>query len=511
MEDIQTRHPLMRRNFLMGLGALGLAGAGSMALGGCSGEGGATEGGTVSIDVNGDFKEATEFTKKHNESFGDNLPFDDTADFEAAQKGWIATVDGDGLYNADGKLIWDITGYEYQQDSERPDTVNPSLWRQAQLNTYNGLFKVMDGVYQVRNLDLANMTIIEGETGLIIVDCTSSNEAAKASLELYHKHVDANREVKAVCVTHSHTDHYGGLPGVLTREQVASGKIPIVVPENYIQEVAKENAYAGDIMSRRTYDQYGTILDKNAQAHVDTGLAKQMVNGASRGIYPPNNVITDDVATMTLDGIEFEFMLTPNTEAPAEFILWIPSKKLLIPAELVNHTIHNLYTLRGAQARDARQWWKCIDRMITRYCDQIETMCLTHTWPTWGHDECVRLLEVQRDGYKCIHGQCLRMMNQGLTMNEVAEQFEMPEPLANEWSLRGYYGSWKHDCKGVYQFYLGWFDMNPAHKAIIVGLRNWAITLCSPTRPISRVLRSWPTPMSSSAISANAPHGVACT
>ena len=198
MEDIQARHPLTRRNFLKGLGVLGIAGAGSVALAGCSSEGFAAAGGdAVSIEVNGDFKDATEFTKQHNKSFGESLPFDDTADFENAQKGWIATVEGDGLYNADEKLIWDITGYQYQQDSECPDTVNPSLWRQAQLNTYNGLFKVMDGVYQVRNLDLANMTIIEGETGIIVIDCTSSNEAAKAGLELYHQYVDANREVTA--------------------------------------------------------------------------------------------------------------------------------------------------------------------------------------------------------------------------------------------------------------------------------------------------------------------------
>ena len=372
MEDIQARHPLTRRNFLKGLGALGIAGAGSMALAGCSSEGSAAAGGdAVSIEVNGDFKDATEFTKQHNKSFGESLPFDDTADFENAQKDWIATVEGDGLYNSDEKLIWDITGYQYQQDSECPDTVNPSLWRQARLNTYNGLFKVMDGVYQVRNLDLANMTIIEGETGVIVIDCTSSNEAAKAGLELYHQYVDANREVTAVCVTHSHTDHYGGLPGVLTKEQVASGKVPIVVPANYMLEVASENAYAGDIMSRRTYDQYGTILDKGPQAHVDTGLAKQMVNGASRGIYPPNKVINNDLETLTLDGIEFEFMLTPNTEAPAEYIMWVLSKKLLIPAELGNHVVFanpsnqqglaflaDTYEQLGYQAECAT--WRCV-------------------------------------------------------------------------------------------------------------------------------------------------------
>lgn len=448
----------------MGLGALGAASVASgMTLGGCS----STEAGSGSaseVEVNTDFKEATQFTKDYNKSFAENLPFDDVQDFDDAQKGWIATVDGDGLYNADGQLIWDLKSYEYQgEGAECPDTVNPSLWRQAQLNNFNGLFKVADGVYQVRNLDLANLTIIEGETGIIIVDCTSSNEAAKAGLELYRKHVDADREIKAICITHSHTDHYGGIGGLLTADQMKSGDIPIVVPQDYMLEVISENAFAGDIMSRRTYDQYGTILDHNPQAHVDTGLAKQMVNGASRGIVPPTLVIEQETETHEFDGVKIEFMLTPDTEAPAEYIMWLPDFKMLIPAELVNHTFHNLYTLRGAQARDARQWWMSIDKMIERYGSDVEVMCLVHTWPTWGNEACMHLLEVSRDGYKCMHDQCLRMMNQGLTMDEVAEEFVMPESLAKEWALRGYYGSWRHDAKGVYQRYLGWFDMNPSH------------------------------------------------
>ena len=408
-------------------------------------------------------KEATSFTKQVNDAYLKALPFDNTQDFEDAKRGFIATVEGDGIRGADGHLIWDVKAYAYQtEDAPCPDTVNPSLWRQARLNNIHGLFKVMDGVYQVRNLDMANMTIIEGDTGIIIVDCTTSSENAAAGLALYEQHV-GKRDIKAICITHSHTDHYGGIAGLISAQDAVSGKIPIFAPNDFLFEVVSENAYAGNIMSRRTYDQYGTILPKSPKGQVDDGLGKAMGDRGTHSIYPPSHIIRQPVETHVLDGVTFEFMLTPHTEAPSEFILYFPEKKMLLPGEIVTHTFHNLYTLRGAEVRDARLWWKAVDKMIENYGERTDTICAVHHWPTFGHERSLHLLEVTRDSYKCLHDQCLRMMNQGLTMLEVAEEFALPDSLGHEWAMRGYYGSWSHSAKAVYQKYLGWFDMNPAH------------------------------------------------
>ncbi len=408
-------------------------------------------------------KDATTYTKQANAAYLSQLPFDNKQDFEDSQRGFIATVEGDGVRGADGHLVWDLKGYAFEGINDPcPDTVNPSLWRQAQLNNIHGLFKIMDGVYQVRNLDMGNMTIIEGDTGIIIVDCTTANETAAAGLALYEKHV-GKKDIKAICITHSHTDHYGGIAGLISAEDALSGRIPIYVPANFMFEVVSENAYAGNIMSRRTYDQYGTILEKGPKSQVDAGLGKGLGDRGTHSIFPPSHIIKEPVETHVLDGVTFEFMLTPHTEAPAEFILFFPEKKLLLPGEIVTHTFHNLYTLRGAEVRDARLWWKAVDKMIENYGDKTDIVCAVHHWPTYGHERSLHLLEVTRDSYKCIHDQSLRMMNQGLTMLEVAEEFSLPDSLGKEWAMRGYYGSWNHSAKAVYQKYLGWFDMNPAH------------------------------------------------
>ncbi len=339
--------------------------------------------------------------------------------------------------------------------------MNPSLWRQAQINHIHGLFKVTDRVYQMRNLDMANMTFIEGDTGVIIIDTTTKAETAAAGYELYKKY-RGDKPIKAICITHSHTDHYGGILGVTTLDEIKSGKIPVYAPDGFILEVMSENVYAGNIMSRRTYNQYGTILPIGPRGQVDDGLGKTMSSNGTITIAPPTNTIKEKHETHVIDGVTFEFMLTPHTEAPSEMIMYFPQFKMLLPAETVNHTFHNMYTLRGAEVRDVRAWWKAVDDMIERYGDKIDVMCGVHHWPEWG-DRCLALLELTRDSYKCLHDQCLRLMNHGYTMIEVAEMFRLPDALGKQWAMRGYYGTWNHSAKAVYQKYLGWFDMVPAH------------------------------------------------
>ncbi|MDV0446827.1 putative alkyl/aryl-sulfatase YjcS [Methanosarcinaceae archaeon Ag5] len=409
-------------------------------------------------------KDATKFTKEANAAILKELPFDDKQDFEDAQRGFIATVQGDGIYNDKGDhLIWDLKSYEYQKiGAPCPDTINPSLWRQAQLNNIHGLFKVMDRVHQARNLDMGNMTIIEGDTGLIVIDCTTSDETAKACMKLYRDNVN-KKPIKAIVITHSHTDHYGGIRGLISEEDVKSGKVQIYVPDNFLFEVVSENAYVGNIMSRRTYDQYGTILPKNAKAQVDDGLGKGMGSGGTHSILPPTYIVKKDVEDIVIDGVTFEFMQTPHTEAPSEMIMYFPQFKLLLPGEIITHTFHNLYTLRGTEVRDARMWWKSVDRMIETYADKTEVICAVHHWPTWGKDRCRAFLELQRDSYKYMHDQCLRLMNLGYTSLEVAEMMVLPDALGKKWAMRGYYGTWNHDAKAVYQKYLGFFDMVPAN------------------------------------------------
>lgn len=407
-------------------------------------------------------KGATSFTKKVNDGFLKELPFDDVRDFEDAKRGFLGTIEGDGIYHEDGHLVWDIKAYDFENTDVCPDTVNPSLWRQTRLNNIHGLFQVNDRVFQIRNLDIANMTIIEGSTGIIVIDCMTADESAKAALDLYYKHRGV-RPIKAVVITHSHADHYGGVLGIVDQKDVASGRIPVYVPDDFLFEVMSENAYAGNIMSRRTYDQYGTILPKGPTGQVDLGLGKSMTVGGTHSMVMPSKVITDDIKRHTMDGVTMEFMLTQDTEAPSEFVIYIPEMRLLITSEIVTHTFHNLYTLRGAEVRDARLWWRSVDRMIQRYGYRTDVICAVHHWPTWGQERCLRLLETHRDSYKYIHDQSLRLMNLGYTSIEVAEMMELPPSLGKEWAMRGYYGTWNHGAKAIYQKYLGWFDMNPAN------------------------------------------------
>lgn len=405
-------------------------------------------------------KDAEPATRAANDAFTKSLPFSDRADFDDARRGFIATLPDGVIAGPGGRPAFNTKPYAFLQKDEVPATVNPSLWRQAQLNAVNGLFKVMDRVYQVRGLDIANMTIIEGDTGLILIDPLLSNETAKAALDLYLANRPA-KPVAAVIYTHSHADHFGGAKGVMSAEDAASGRVKVSAPDGFMEHAVAENIIAGNAMRRRAQYQFGSTLAVGERAQVDTGLGKALSIGTI-SLIPPNDVIKQAYETRTIDGVEIEFHLVPGSEAPAEMIMYFPQFKLLNMAEDANHTMHNLYTIRGAEIRDGRLWSRYIGEAIERYGDKTDAVIAQHHWPIWGNARAVTFLKKQRDLYKFIHDQSVRLLNHGLTSTEIAEQLKLPASLANDWASRGYYGTLSHNAKAVYQFYLGWYDANPA-------------------------------------------------
>lgn len=405
-------------------------------------------------------KDAEAATRAVNDSFLKTLPFSDRADFDDAKRGFVATLP-DGVIAGPGpKPAWDTKPYAFLQKDEVPATINPSLWRQAQLNAINGLFKVTDRVYQVRGLDIANLTIIEGDSGLILIDPLLSNETARAALDLYLSNRPA-RPVLAVIYSHSHADHFGGGKGVMSEADAASGKIKVIAPDGFMEHAVAENVIAGNAMGRRAQYQFGSALPVGDRAQIDTGLGKALAKGTI-SLIPPNDLIKQAYETRTIDGVEIEFHLVPGSEAPSEMIMYVPQFKLLNMAEDATHNMHNLYTIRGAEIRDGRLWSRYISEAIERYGDKTDVVIAQHHWPMWGNDRIVAFLAKQRDLYKFIHDQTVRLLNEGLTPTEIAEQLKLPPSLANEWSARGYYGTLSHNAKAVYQFYLGWYDANPA-------------------------------------------------
>jgi len=404
--------------------------------------------------------DAAPATRAANEAFAKTLPFADRADFDDANRGFIATLKDGVIAGPGGKPAWDSNPYAFLKSDTVPATVNPSLWRQAQLNAVNGLFKVAERVYQVRGLDLANLTIVEGDSGLILIDPLLSTETARAALDLYL----ANRPAKpvvAVIYSHSHVDHFGGARGVISEQDAASGKVKVIAPDGFMAHAVAENVIAGNAMSRRAQFQFGSTLPIGDRAQIDTGLGKALAKG-SLSLIAPNEVIKNSYETRNIDGVAIEFHLVPGSEAPAEMLMYFPQFKLLNMAEDATHNMHNLYTLRGAEIRDGRLWSKYIAEAIERYGDNVETVIAQHHWPMWGNARIVGFLKRQRDLYKFIHDQTVRLLNHGLTPTEIAEHLRLPPSLAGDWASRGYYGTLSHNAKAVYQFYLGWYDGNPA-------------------------------------------------
>ena len=409
-----------------------------------------------------DSKPATDATIAANRDILEELDFTDRASFENAQRGFIATIDPIKIaHNEADRMVFDLSATEFLEH-QAPDTVNPSLWRQAQLNAqHHGLFEVVDGIYQVRSFDIANMTLIRGDTGWIVIDPLTSSETSSTALALANKHL-GHREVVAVVHTHSHADHFAGILGVVDPNDVASGRIPIFAPVDYVDEALDENVLAGNVMNRRATYMYGNLLEPSATGFVTAGLGAALSMG-STGFIPPTEIIRTTGETRTIDGVEFEFQMTMGTEAPAEMVFYFPQFNALCMSEITSHHLHNVYTPRGAQVRDALAWAAQINESIELFGDRLELQFASHHWPIWGREKALEFLRKQRDMYKYIHDQSLRLANHGYCMEEIAEQVNLPETLGKEFYNRDYYGTVHHNARAVYVKYLGYFDGNPSH------------------------------------------------
>lgn len=409
------------------------------------------------------FKPATPTTREANRKFREKVPFHKTDDLAAVRRGLIAETPDLVIRNARGDVIWDIkTYYDFMGKGQAaPDTANPSYWRHEQKETVAGLFEVVDGIWQVRGYDIANLTLIRSDHGYIVVDALTSPETARAALDFAFTHLE-KKPIVAIVVTHSHGDHYNGIPGLVDVKDIESGKIPLIVPDKFTDEIGNENIFVGRAMRRRTSYQFGQSLPKGPEGTLGAALGKSLASGAVNYVRP-TTLIKETGETFNIDGVEFVFLMTPEAEAPAEFCFYLPQYRALCMAELVNNHLHNLLPLRGAQARSAKLWSHHLQEALNLFGDKTDVLFITHHAPTWGGEEVRDLLKRQRDLYKFINDQTIRRINHGQTMIEIAEELDLPDSLGQDWNNRGYYGHLNHNVKATYQRYLGWFDCNPAN------------------------------------------------
>ncbi|NLU84685.1 alkyl sulfatase dimerization domain-containing protein [Rhodococcus sp. HNM0569] len=387
------------------------------------------------------------------------LPFSDEQDLADSERGFVAALEPGIVKDANGDVVWDSDSYAFL-DEQCPPTVNPSLWRQSRLCARQGLFEVTDRIYQIRGLDLSNMTLVEGDTGVIVIDPLISAETAAAGLALYRKH-RGDRPVTGVIYSHCHIDHFGGVKGVTTEEDVAAGRCPVLAPTGFVEHAVAENVYAGTAMGRRAAYMYGAALPRGPRGAVGAGLGPTTSTGTPT-LIPPTIDVDHTGQTETVDGVVVEFQLTPGTEAPSEMNFYFPDLRALCMAENATHTLHNLLTLRGALVRDPHVWSQYLTESINRYARRSDVLFASHHWPTWDTDRLTEFLSVQRDLYGYLHDQTLRAINKGATGIEIAESFQLPPAVENVWHTHGYYGSVSHNVKAIYQRYMGWFDGNPA-------------------------------------------------
>jgi alkyl sulfatase BDS1-like metallo-beta-lactamase superfamily hydrolase len=390
----------------------------------------------------------------------DSLPFSDVRDVDDVSRSLVGRRRPNAVTAADGRTVWDNDTYDFLE-GDAPDTVNPSLWRQSALVAADGLFEVVPGLYQVRGMDLSNISFVEGETGVIVIDPLISTETAAAALALYREH-RGDRPVTGVIYTHCHVDHFGGVKGVTTQEDVDAGRVPVLAPEGFVEHAVSENVYAGTAMARRAGYMYGAALPRSPRGAIGAGLGQTTSTGTVTLIAPTLEITTTGQEEV-VDGVRMVFQMAPNTEAPAEMLFYFPDLKALCAAEDATHTLHNLLTLRGALVRDPHVWSTYLTETVDLFGGEVEVVFASHHWPTWGNEQVLEFLTIQRDLYAYLHDQTLRMLNKGLTGSEIAEQITLPPALENAWSTRGYYGSVSHNVKAIYQRYLGWFDGNPAH------------------------------------------------
>ncbi|WP_235865791.1 alkyl/aryl-sulfatase [Pseudovibrio exalbescens] len=409
---------------------------------------------------------ASRATLENYENLIQTLPFDDQRSFNEAKAGFIAPLPNDGVVkNENGDVVYDLKQFEFiMQGSTAPETVNPSLWRQAQLIMQGGLYEVADRIYQVRAADLSNVTFIEGDTGIIVVDPLISAETAKYALDFYFEH-RPQKPIVAVIYTHSHVDHYGGVRGIVDEADVKSGKVKIFAPDGFLEHAVAENVMAGNAMSRRASYMYGNLLPRTPQGQVGAGLGPTTSTGTIT-LIPPTDVIKETGETHQVDGLTLRFLMAPDSEAPSEMFFYISELNALCTAEDAVHTLHNTYSLRGAKIRNPLAWSKYLNETIYEYGDTVEVLFAPHHWSLTGNSRVLEHLRSQRNLYRFINDQPLRLLNHGFRMTEIAEMIEMPEALAKNWSARGYYGSNNHNIKSTYVRYLGWFNGNPAtlHK-----------------------------------------------
>ena len=388
------------------------------------------------------------------------LPFSDTRDFDEEKKGFIAAPDFWKIMANAGNVAWDMERYKFFLQGKDFDSVHPSLQRQGTLNMNFGLYEVMPGVYQVRGFDLANISFVKGETGWIVFDPLTSEETARAAIELVDEHL-GKLPVKAVVYSHSHGDHWGGVRGVVDEADVQAGKVQIIAPRNFMAHAISENVYAGNAMNRRLFYQYGLLLPASPYGHAGQGLA-QNVSIGNVTLIAPTHVVEKDIEELTVDGVRMIFQNTPNTEAPSNMNTWFPDTKLLWMAENVTGVFHNIYTLRGAPVRDALRWSKYINQALQLFGKEAEVMFASHHWPRWGNERIQEVLRGQRDLYANINNQVLHFANQGVTINQIHNVYETPKGIAEQWYNRGYHGSPEHNSRGVINRFLGYWDANPA-------------------------------------------------
>ncbi|ELC9570879.1 MBL fold metallo-hydrolase [Vibrio vulnificus] len=407
-------------------------------------------------------KPATQATIEANQAVYQALNFKDETDFKNAQRGLIAKQDVVTIKNANGDVVWDLEAYKQfiSLENKAPDSVNPSLWRNAQLNMINGLFEVTEGIYQVRAYDLSNITFIKGDKGWIVFDPLISQETAKAALEFVNAQL-GERPVTAVVYSHSHIDHFGGVRGIVDEEDVKAGKIEIIASHGFTEHAVSENVIAGNAMGRRAIYMYGALLPRNERGGVNGGLGQTTSTGLPTLIVP-TRIIEKTGEEVTVDGVRMVFQYTPGTEAPTEINTWFPDKKALWMAENSTNTMHNILTLRGAQVRDALKWSSYLNETIEMWGDEVKVKFQSHHWPMWGSKEIVAYFKGQRDMYKYTHDQTVRLMNQGYIGSEISEVIQFPEELEKNWSTRGYYGTLRHNSRAVYQRYMGWYSGNPS-------------------------------------------------
>lgn len=432
--------------------------AGALTLGCCVGA--SAEDMTQKLGLTPAQKAATQFTADANAQVYALLDFEDKSEFDNATRGLIASPEALEIRNDEGKLIWSQKAYDFL-DGDAPSTANPSLWRNTQLNHIYGLFEVCEGIYQVRGYDLSNITFIKGDTGWIVFDPLMSTECAKAALELVNENLGV-LPIKAVVYSHSHVDHFGGVLGIVTPEQVQSEGIAIIAPEHFEEHAISENVYAGTAMARRASYQYGSLLEKGAQGALALGIGMSQSNGTVE-FLSPNTDITHTGQELEIDGVTMVFQLTPGTEAPAEMNTWFPQKQALWLAENCTGTLHNLYTLRGAQVRDGNAWAEYIMESLALYGQQAQVVFQAHNWPHWGNENIQEYMTNTAAVYKFINDQTLLYINQGYTEAEVANMIRLPEAMEKVWYTRQYYGTVSHNAKAVYAKYMGWYDANPVH------------------------------------------------